>query len=214
MHKSFAKPPPQVAFGCSSWSSNITVSHYHTRCHYCWVAEPLYEKLHVKRFALSEMSVNVSCAISEILYYFPSSVCPVFQLDYDSFTCHFCYKFMYWYFLSVYWPFMCCVMPVCVGARSKSRSRSPRHKLPLADDTPTPVAVADDTPTSQSATKTSFPASSKSIDHDTASFCARTAGNYRRSKRKSVKSATVLLTSKATHGRSFRKRTRSFVPIL
>ena len=105
-------------------------------------------------------------------------------------------------------------MPVCVGARSKSRSRSPRHKLPLADDTPTPVAVADDTPTSQSATKTSFPASSKSIDHDTASFCARTAGNYRRSKRKSVKSATVLLTSKATHGRSFRKRTRSFVPIL
>ena len=112
---------------------------------------------------------------------------------------------------------MCCVMPVCVGARSKSRSRSPRRKLPLADDTPTAVAVADDTPTSHSATTTSPPASSKSTDPDTASFCARTAGNYRRSKRKSVKSAfnicqivasqaTVLLASKVAHGRSFRKR--------
>jgi len=109
--------------------------------------------------------------------------------------------------------FVLCYISVCV--ESRSRSQSPHRKSPLA-------SVAD-VPTSQLVTTTSPSASSKSTDHDTASFSARTAGNYRRSKRKSVKSAftvcpivashaTMLLTS--TRGRLFRKRTRSFIPIL
>ena len=74
---------------------------------------------------------------------------------------------------------MCFAAVVCVCLVARSTTLSQGHSK-------SQLAAADDASTSQSGAKTSAAAGVKSTDHNTAFFSARTAGNYRRSKRKSI----------------------------